>query len=445
MEISAGIELIIYFAVFIGAQLYSLVQFSLQSQDQEFLSSADLLGNLLLEYPDDFSVDCITSWKLPLVSWTCHQPVDISDDEWRVAREFLFSTKVAYLVGHCLGWAIHLPHFTILYSLLCLFRILGPGPLLLIAANICLSFILTFILQHQNLFPSSSSLPSSVLLHYLLFTVCLVANNLYHADLHNFEVNLLFNLSVSWLNAKLLSAALDSHSKEQKELLLLQKLTYLLYYPSFFFGPIFHFEDFARALSNVENRNTRPLKIRLLLRTFFWALVFDLLLKRLLYSSAFLNYPQYLNSSSNTISAWALAGFGFSLMLLFFLKYRVLYGVSKAVAEEVDGLNSNKVFAQPPQCIAHMATTAYLWRHFDQGLYAFLFRYFYAPLTGGKGAPLWRRALASSVCFAAIAAWHEQLTSPSIAVWVALNFVLLNVEQAGRFLKGRLLKSSNLP
>lgn len=60
----------------------------------------------MLEYPDDFSVNCITSWKLPLVSWTCHQPVDISDDEWRVAREFLLSTKVVYLVGHCLGWAI---------------------------------------------------------------------------------------------------------------------------------------------------------------------------------------------------------------------------------------------------------------------------------------------------------------------------------------------------
>ena len=229
---------------------------------------------------------------------------------------------------------------------------------------------MTFIFQHQNLFPSSSS---SVLFHYLLFTVCLVANNLYHADLQNFEVNLLFNLSVSWLNAKLLSAALDSR-KEKKGLLILPKLAYLLYYPSFFFGPIFHFEDFARALGSVGKTRSNPFKISLLLRTFFWALVFDLLLKRLLYSSAFLNYPQYLSSrSSDTISAWALAGFGFSLMLLFFLKYRVLYGVSKAVAEEVDGLNG-EVFAQPPQCIAHMATTAYLWRHFDQGLYAFLFR-----------------------------------------------------------------------
>ena len=36
MEIFAGIELIIYFAVFIGAQLYSLVQFSLQSQGKLF-------------------------------------------------------------------------------------------------------------------------------------------------------------------------------------------------------------------------------------------------------------------------------------------------------------------------------------------------------------------------------------------------------------------------
>lgn len=201
-----------------------------------------------------------------------------------------------------------------------------------------------------------------------------MANNLYHADGQNFEVNLLFNLSVSWLNAKLLSLSLDGNLQKPSNDLLRHKLAYLLYFPSLLFGPIYHFADFSKSLDSliISKKHSSSFKLPFrLLRTFFCALLFDLLLKRYLYSSAYLHYPHYFTSRS-FLSAWGVAGFGFSLMLLFFLKYRILYGVSQAVAEEVDGLEG--VFAPPPQCIAHMSTTSYLWRHFDQGLYAFLFK-----------------------------------------------------------------------
>ena len=113
---------------------------------------------------------------------------------------------------------------------------------------------------------------------------------------------------------------------------------------------------------------------------------------------------------------------------MFFVKYFILYGVSKSMAE-LDGLDG--VFAPPPHCIAHMNQTSYLWRKFDQGLYAFLFKYFYSPLTGSHRSSAIRRMASSAVCFSIIAVWHEQMQSFSIIAWVLVNFVLLNLELLG--------------
>jgi len=114
-----------------------------------------------------------------------------------------------------------------------------------------------------------------------------------------------------------------------------------------------------------------------IVRILIWAFVLEYFLKYYLYSSAFLNYPDLLDQIA-IADPWAAAGFGFSLMLLFFCKYFVLYGIVRAIAR-LDGLvvedNENAiedVMPPPPHCIAHMHQTSYLWLKFDQGLYRFL-------------------------------------------------------------------------
>ena len=119
------------------------------------------------------------------------------------------------------------------------------------------------------------------------------------------------------------------------------------------------------------------MNILLILRYFIWAIIFEHVLKYYLYSSALLNYPWKLSELDN----WAVAGFGYSLMLMFFCKYFILYGMTNSIGQ-FDGLQGKTlehssqvlVFAPPPQCIAHMNKTSYLWRNFDQGLYAFLMK-----------------------------------------------------------------------
>ena len=55
-------------------------------------------------------------------------------------------------------------------------------------------------------------------------------------------------------------------------------------------------------------------------------------------------------------------------------------------------------------------------------------RYFYKPLTNGDHTNPLRRMMASAVCFAIIAVWHEQMESYSVIAWILVNFCLLNLE-----------------
>lgn len=81
--------------------------------------------------------------------------------------------------------------------------------------------------------------------------------------------------------------------------------------------------------------------------------------------------PYYLYLTEN-FDVWSLCGFGYSLMILFFLKYFIVYGITRQLAI-IDGLTN--VIAKPPECIAHISKTSYLWRKFDKGLYLFLIKF----------------------------------------------------------------------
>lgn len=176
-----------------------------------------------------------------------------------------------------------------------------------------------------------------------------------------------------------------------------------------------------------------------LLRYLFWAWFLEFVL-HFFYSSSF----QYYVYLTETFDSWSLFGFAFGLTILFYLKYLVIYGVARAMAQ-LDGLN--EVIAKPPECIAHMHRTSYLWRRFDQGLYSFLARqvqidstfvtfsecsftcknrYFYKPLTGSGHSEPWRRIAAGLISFFIVAIWHGYYDA--IIVWVVLNILLFASE-----------------
>src|SRR5690625_1429659 len=95
-----------------------------------------------------------------------------------------------------------------------------------------------------------------------------------------------------------------------------------------------------------------------LCRYLFWAWILENSL-HFIYSSSF----QYYLYITEDFDAWSLCGYGFALTIVFYVKYLVIYGVTGSMAR-LDGLEG--VIAPPPECIAHMHRTSYLWRKFDQ-------------------------------------------------------------------------------
>lgn len=158
-----------------------------------------------------------------------------------------------------------------------------------------------------------------------------------------------------------------------------------------------------------------------LIRYLFWAQFLEVA-THFIYSSSL----QYYTFVTETFDAWSLCGFGFALTIMFYLKYVVIYGITRAVAE-IDGFEN--VIAQPPECIAHMHKTSYLWRKFDQGLYFFLMKYFYKPLTGAHHTDPLRKIFAGFVCFTVIGIWHGYYDA--VITWVSINIILSYSEIAG--------------
>jgi hypothetical protein len=94
----------------------------------------------------------------------------------------------------------------------------------------------------------------------------------------------------------------------------------------------------------------------------FWALVLELAL-HYFYSSALHFYPTLIVH----FDGWALAGFGYSITCLFFLKYFVVFGCAQVLAR-FDQIHT----PDPPKCTSRIHLASYLWRHFDRGLYLWL-------------------------------------------------------------------------
>ncbi|KAH9414056.1 protein-cysteine N-palmitoyltransferase Rasp [Dermatophagoides pteronyssinus] len=408
------IELTIYSFIFISSTIYSVWNF--------FQTS---LLNLYDVDQSDFQTDTWFSRTFAI-----NYPLDVTDLEWQSAKQYYIGTKILYLLYHSIGFLItrliypqYLPLFIILYSSFILSYLLSLRFLLLILINIGAIFILEFFVLY---FGSNINRRWLRIPHYIIFAYSLAIAHRLEFVTADHEQNFLIHVSFSWLNAKLLSCSIDLYDSEyfddQKKSwrFTLIRLAYLLYFPPFFFGPIYNFDDFHKSIENlITNSNTRPIltiiEIVQLIRYILWALILEIIL-HFIYSSSF----QYYVYIVDTFDSWSLCGLGYSLMILFFLKYFIIYGISQQLAI-IDGLDN--VIASPPACIGHINQTSYLWQKFDRGLYSFLLKYFYKPLNGSPTSSVLRRMLSAIACFTIIAFWHG--LHDSIIVWVMMNILLI--------------------
>ncbi|XP_064484086.1 protein-cysteine N-palmitoyltransferase HHAT-like isoform X2 [Ornithodoros turicata] len=122
------------------------------------------------------------------------------------------------------------------------------------------------------------------------------------------------------------------------------------------------------------------------------------------------------------LDAWSKAGLAFGLVMMFYLKYRVLYGIPVTIASMED-------IRLPtyPKCVGRIHLCSYVWRHFDRGLHLWLVRYVYVPLIGGHRTA-GRRALAAAACFSLVWLWHD--LNWALFVWCSLNFFGLMLESS---------------
>lgn len=88
----------------------------------------------------------------------------------------------------------------------------------------------------------------------------------------------------------------------------------------------------------------------------------------MVHSSSFKFYPELMEEYFGPV---ALGGFVFALTIVFYVKYLIIYGIPKAMAE-IDCLTN--VLPNQPECTAQMSKASSLWKKFDQGLYFFLLR-----------------------------------------------------------------------
>lgn len=245
------------------------------------------------------------------------------------------------------------------------------------------------------------------------------------------EKRFLFLWCICFLNARGLSSSIDNLAAKQKKELqsgkdqffekIITITAYLLYLPGFFAGPIYLYNNFERATRLVK---AEPEKEVFLGSSYFKSMsALFVLIANVIYYEWLLHwlYSSAVTSDHTIVAAytsWQLSGFIVSIFLLFYMKYRCIFGAFKVLAT-FDGVAS---IAPPlPQCPGSMHLNSQLWRKGDVGIYTWMRKYIYDPIVS-SGSSILRRFLATFVCFMCVALWHLPL-SPTLVMWIILNIL----------------------
>lgn len=192
-------------------------------------------------------------------------------------------------------------------------------------------------------------------------------------------------------------------------------LQYNFYLPYFFFGPVMTFDTFkaknatAPTGQHITNILTESLKIAVTI------MIVDLILHFIHISSIAVDLD-YLQRAPSYIIGFVF----FCNVLLDWLKASVLYGVTRSIAEVVDG---HQMAPKGPLCTATICTFADTF--FDRGIQHWASRYCYDRI-GGNHTNLTKESFASVMTFVVVAIW--QGLSFQVIVWAIVNCLGLTFE-----------------
>ncbi|XP_037575114.1 protein-cysteine N-palmitoyltransferase HHAT isoform X1 [Dermacentor silvarum] len=187
-----------------------------------------------------------------------------------------------------------------------------------------------------------------------------------------------------------------------------------------FLGPVQNYSDFADSMEKPKPSLTFrevAMIIAGLLRSGAHFLLMDLMC-HYFYSAALSQAPKLVPELDNT----SLLGFGAVLVIMFYSKYLIHYGVSGGCAR-IEGHN----LPAPPKCIARGHQCSHFWRYFDHGLHLWIKKYIYLPIVGTERKVHWR-LLGIAVAFTFIWIWHSMTIG--VTFWATLSAIGVALEVA---------------
>ncbi|XP_054718024.1 protein-cysteine N-palmitoyltransferase HHAT-like [Uloborus diversus] len=392
------IEKHLYWLVWVGSVFYSLWTF---------------IGSCKQHYNEldsnDFKED-----------WFFLESKDNSDIEWNILtslfKKYWFLLVLQLICSHVISkkHKAILPLFYAIYSMLCLFIIVGLRGSLLYVIHIMLMVILHMTGRKHICY--LFTVTTLLILHSTFITD--IKTRYFPTESHLF----IFEVGFGWLLIKCLSFAVDSIESGSNKNITIQELSsvfsYCFYLPTVFTGPILCYTSFKEQVMQVNQQFSAKQylsKVFHLLYFFLWYLVFELLL-HFVYSSAVQYHPEL----CSTFTSWALCGLGYALPMMFYLKYFIIYGITARIAELED-----IECPPPPRCITAIHSSSFLYRHFDRGLYFWILRYLYYPVIKGSWSAS-RKLCGLFISFAFVCMWHGM--EKPVCMWTFLNFILVSTE-----------------
>ncbi|KAL3982292.1 MBOAT membrane-bound O-acyltransferase family protein [Acanthocheilonema viteae] len=202
-----------------------------------------------------------------------------------------------------------------------------------------------------------------------------------------------------------------------------------LFYPPYSIILIVLFDDFDAEMTEIENSSSKRINYRVLLvrmvRIIVWFITFEMILHFIHVHAVLAVNPDLFN----TLNEYQLASVSYVNGKLFYMKYLLVFGIPAWFAL-ADGLKP----PAGPVCISRISKYSQMWRNFDRGLYIFLKKQVYIPVSGNPSSKYFslRRFAALGCVFLFVLAWHG--TSSNYFYWVLLNALEICMEWFGTVL-----------
>ncbi|CAG9541002.1 unnamed protein product [Cercopithifilaria johnstoni] len=199
-----------------------------------------------------------------------------------------------------------------------------------------------------------------------------------------------------------------------------------IFYPPYSIILIVLFNDFDAEMTEIENSSSKCINYRVLLvrmvRIIVWFIAFEMILHSIHIHALLAISPALFN----TLNEYQLASVAYVNGKLFYMKYLLIFGIPAWFAS-ADGLKP----PAGPMCISRISNYSQMWRNFDRGLYVFLKKQVYIPVSGNPSSKYFslRRFAALGSVFLFVLAWHG--TSSNYFYWVLLNSLEICMEWFG--------------